>query len=162
MKIWGSEKDAISRRVKTSILKNSKPITIRIPTDKYAYTSIKRGFIANFIHSLDAANIHYLIKIILETPEYKHQNLKLYTIHDCFASVNEQMPLIEDLVRKAFSSLYFERNYLEELHMCLMGQIRTYSNDVRRTEEGGLTICIRDPVTCKDVVYDIPSPPVFN
>ncbi len=162
MKIWGSERGTIDRRVKTSILKNSKPITIRIPTDKYAYSSIKRGFIANFIHSLDAANIHYLIKIILETPEYKHQNLKLYTIHDCFASVNDQMDLIENLVRKAFATLYFEQNYLVELDTCLVGQIKSYCDDVQISKNGYKTVCIKNPDTGEMEVFNIPSLPVFN
>lgn len=81
--------------LKTSILKTSKPITVRIPTDKYAYMHIKRGFIANFIHSSDAANIHYLIKIILSNAENENQKVKLYTVHDCFASVNDQMDQVE-------------------------------------------------------------------
>lgn len=162
MKVWGSELATVPKRVKTSILKNSRPITIRIPTDKYAYKSIKRGFIANFIHSLDAANIHYLIKIILETPEYKHQNLKLYTIHDCFASVNDQMDLIESLVRKAFASLYFEQNYLADLDTCLIGQIKTYCNDFKISDNGCKTVSIKNSETGVTDVFDIPSLPVFN
>lgn len=148
--------------MKTPILKRSKPITVRIPTDKYAYVSIKRGFIANFIHSLDAANIHYLIKIILSNPEYSDQISNLYTIHDCFASSNDQMECMELLVRKAFAMLYFDKNYLIELDTCLMGQIKTYSSDVQISKKGVRTLSIKNPKTGRVEVLNIPTLPEFN
>ncbi|UYZ01847.1 DNA-directed RNA polymerase (plasmid) [Peribacillus frigoritolerans] len=155
-------KETRAKRIKTPILKNSKPITVRIPTDKYSYEKIKRGFIANFIHSLDAANIHYLVKIILSSPEHKNKKISLYTIHDCFASVNDQMDIVEQLVRKAFANLYFENNYLHELDTCLMGQIKTYCNDVLISETGERTVALTDPKTGKEEVLNIPSLPDFK
>jgi DNA-directed RNA polymerase len=86
---------------------------------------------ANFIHSMDAANIHYLIKLITSNPKLKNQGVNLYTIHDCFASVNDQMDLMEKLVRKAFSQLYFEKNYLIELDRCLLSQIKSYGVEIQ-------------------------------
>lgn len=162
MKIWGAANVTKAKRVKTSILKHSKPVTVRIPTEEYAYSSIKRSFMANFIHSLDAANIHYLIKIIISTPEYKDKKIHLYTIHDCFASVNDQMDIIEYLVRKAFSKLYFEENYLAELDTCLMGQIKTYCNDVQISESGIKTASITNNKTGVTEEVNIPTLPVFN
>lgn len=162
MKIWGAANVTKAKRVKTSILKHSKAITVRMPTDEYAYGSIKRSFMANFIHSLDAANIHYLIKIIISSREYKDKKINLYTIHDCFASVNDQMDTIEYLVRKAFSKLYFEENYLLELDTCLMGQIKTYSNEVQISKEGVKTACITNNKSGKREEVNIPPLPVFN
>lgn len=161
MKIWGAANVTKAKRVKTSILKQSKPVTVRMPTDEYAYSSIKRSFMANFIHSLDAANIHYLIKIIISTPEYKDQKINLYTIHDCFASVNDQMDIIEYLVRKAFSNLYFEENYLAELDTCLMGQIKTYCNEIQTTKSGIKRASFTNK-SGKTEEVDIPTLPVFN
>lgn len=159
--IWGAARVTKAKRVKTPILKNSKPITVRMPTEEYAYNSIKRSFMANFIHSLDAANIHYLIKIILSDPKYKDKKINLYTIHDCFASVNDQMDTIEFLVRKAFSNLYFEANYLAELDACLMGQIKTYCLDVQISESGVKTASFTNSQG-EIVEVNIPALPVFN
>lgn len=136
MTIWGSTTASTAKRVKTSFLKGSKPVTIRIPSDNYDYTVINRSLMANFIHSMDAANIHYLIKLILENPELRGQNISLYTIHDCFASANDQMDIMDKLVRKAFSLLYFEQNYLATLDACLLAQIKSYGIEIRTSDEG--------------------------
>lgn len=47
--------------------------------------------------------IHLLIKLITSNFELRNMGINLYTIHDCFASVNEQMDIMEILVIKAFS-----------------------------------------------------------
>lgn len=117
---------------------------------------------ANFIHSLDAANIHNLIKIILSSPDHTHKKLQLYTIHDCFASVNDQMDIIEHLVRKAFSNLYFEQNYLEELDTCLIGQIKSYGCDFQISESGVKTVRIENSKTGEGEIVTLPSLPVYN
>lgn len=91
---------------------------------------------ANFIHSMDAANIHYLIKIITSNPEFQKMGINLYTIHDCFASVNDQMDVMEKLVRKAFAQLYFEENYLVELDRWLLSQIKSYDVDIQIDNNG--------------------------
>ena len=54
----------ISKQIKTNLIKKAKPISILIPTDQMDYKQIKTGFMPNFIHSLDASNIHLLIKNI--------------------------------------------------------------------------------------------------
>lgn len=136
MTIWGCATTSTPKRVKTSFLKRSKPVTIRIPSENYDYTEIKRSLMANFVHSLDAANIHYLVKLIVENPDLRKQNLNLYTIHDCFASVNDQMDIMEELVRKAFSLLYFEEDYLVNLDGCLMAQIKSYGVDIQTSANG--------------------------
>lgn len=50
-----------SKQIKTNLLKRSKPISILIPTDQIDYNNIKTGMMPNFIHSLDASNIHKLV-----------------------------------------------------------------------------------------------------
>lgn len=47
-----------SKLTKTRIVPNSKPVTISLPTNKLNYQKIKRSFMPNLIHSLDASNIH--------------------------------------------------------------------------------------------------------
>lgn len=65
----------------------------------------------NFIHSLDAANVHLLLLNISET------NLPVYTIHDCFASTPNNMFILEKYVKEAFIEIYFKDDgYLSKLH----------------------------------------------
>ena len=63
----------------------------------------------NFIHSMDASNIHLLIDLLI----YDKYYIQLYTIHDCFASTINNMKYIEKYVKLAFIKLYFEKNYLK-------------------------------------------------
>ena len=162
MKIWGSSLVTKSARVKTSFLRNSKPVTIRIPTENYDYKDINRSLMANLIHSLDAANIHYLIKIITSDPELSKNHINLYTIHDCFASVNDQMDLVETSVRKAFSSLYFEKDYLAELDTCLLNQLKSYGVEIQTLHNGGRLAVVQRDERSKAEIVEIPKLPVFN
>ena len=52
----------------------------------------------NFIHSLDASNVHLLIKDLYET-----DRILVYTIHDCFASTPNNIELLEGKVKRAFT-----------------------------------------------------------
>jgi len=118
---------------------------------------------ANFIHSMDAANIHYLIKLIISNPELRKLGVNLYTIHDCFASVNDQMDLMDKLVRKAFSQLYFEQNYLVELDRCLLSQIKSYGVDIQISNDGK-RLAIFQIQTSNGMLetLEIPKLPDFN
>ena len=76
----------------------------------------------NFIHSLDASNIHILIKNIQKY--LPKQNINLYTIHDCLASDQKNIGLIELLVKHSFIELYFKHNYLNKIHDSFIDQIK--------------------------------------
>lgn len=163
MTIWGSATVSTAKRVKTSFLKDSKPVTIRIPSENYDYNVINRSLMANFIHSMDAANIHHLIKLIITDPELREQNISLYTIHDCFASVNDQMDIMEKLVRKAFSLLYFEQNYLVALDACLLAQIKSYGVEIQTSDEGErMALFTSTDSSGKVETLAIPKLPDFN
>jgi len=65
----------------------------------------------NFIHSLDAANVHLLLLAMY------NKSLPVYTIHDCFAGTPNNMKKMEKLVKKAFIDIYFDEDgYLLKLH----------------------------------------------
>jgi len=81
-----------SHRLRQNLIKKSKPVSILIPTEQIDYKKIKLGLMPNFIHSLDASNIHILISNILKL---KLENINLYTIHDCFASDYKNIAIIE-------------------------------------------------------------------
>lgn len=109
-----------SIRTKTKLIKNSKPVTISLPTTKLDTVKIRRSFMPNLIHSLDASNIHLLIEKMNGDP--------LYTIHDCFASTANNISNIEKSVKETFIEIYFQDgNYLERMHLSLQEQIKSYT-----------------------------------
>src|ERR1700730_1546268 len=122
MKIYMSNRKMIRKQAKTSVIKNSNPITILIPTNNIDHEKIKTGLMPNFIHSLDASNIHFLIKNINKIKNNK--NINLYTIHDCFATDYKTMSIIELLVKKSFTDIYFNKNYLNLIHKSFINQIQ--------------------------------------
>lgn len=118
-----------SKQIKTSLIKKSKPISILLPTEQIDYKHIKTGLMPNFIHSLDASNIHILIKNIYNL---NLDNINLYTIHDCFASDYQNIAIIELLVKHSFVELYFKQNYLKKIHESFISQIK---NEIEMFEE---------------------------
>jgi DNA-directed RNA polymerase len=130
-----------SRRISTKLLRSSKPITILIPTENLDFNSIKTGFMPNFIHSLDASNIHLLIKLISLLELNK---LNLYTIHDCFATDYKNMAILEVLIKKSFSDIYFNENYLNILHQSFFNQIRSITNIFEENNNNFILINIKD------------------
>ena len=108
-------------RTSSRLIPSSNPVTITLPTDKLNKVKIKRSFMPNLIHSLDAANIHLFIK--------KISNMPIYTIHDCFASLPNNMNILEILVKQAFIEIYFkDGNYLKTMHDHILKQIYSYTD----------------------------------
>nr|QWO71450.1 RNA polymerase [Lyophyllum shimeji] len=137
-----------SKRVKNNFLKKSKPISLLIPTEQIDYRHIKTGLMPNFIHSLDASNIHILIKNIYK---FNIQNINLYTIHDCFASDIKNIRLIELLVKHSFIELYFRRDYLNSVHTSFLKQIQSYTQifEEKPIDGNKQYILVRDTKTNK-------------
>jgi len=87
---------------------------------------MKRSFMPNFIHSLDASNVHLLLNNI---SNYK---LPIYTIHDCFASTPNTMFNLEKLVKNAFIEIYFkDEGYLLKLHKHLVKSIVSATDPIQ-------------------------------
>ena len=87
------------------------------------------AFMPNFIHSLDASNVHLLLYNL--STRYK---LPVYTVHDCFASTPNKMELLELKVKEAFIDIYFkDEGYLVKTHNSIIDQIKfayeTYIKD---------------------------------
>lgn len=109
-----------SRKIKAKILKTSKIATIRLPTYFVDKLAMKRSFMPNFIHSLDAANVHILISSM------SNKSLPVFTVHDCFASTPNNMNKMERLVKSAFIDIYFtDEGYLLKLHKHLTQTIKS-------------------------------------
>jgi len=74
----------------------------------------------NFIHSLDASNVHLLMKYLSEK-----DTIPFYTIHDCFASTPNNIELLEGTVKKAFIAIYFkDEGYLLKAHNKIIKEIK--------------------------------------
>lgn len=92
---------------------------------------MKQSFIPNFIHSLDAANIHLLINKILEKRNNNDDNdnnniMNLFTIHDCFATTPDNIDYINSVVRLTFAELYLNSVYLDKMRTNIIEQIKSF------------------------------------
>lgn len=107
------------QKTKTSLFKYAKPITLKIPTKDLNTGEIAIGFMANFIHSMDAANIHIALGYIGKM----HSDMSIYTIHDCFATTADNVELMTNIVKDAFIYLYFDENYIINFYNQIIQQI---------------------------------------
>ena len=113
----------------------------------------------NFIHSMDAANIHILIKMILENNTDDHKNIPLYTIHDCFASTPNNIGTIEKLVKEAFLFMYFDNHYLKEMSTSITSQFKYLPRYQIKTINNKEVIIILRQVKGEMKEYIIPQLP---
>lgn len=154
-----------SQKIRQSLIKKSKPISILIPTENINYKKIKLGLMPNLIHSLDASNIHLLIVNILKL---NLGNINLYTIHDCFASDLHSIAIIELLVKHSFIELYFKKDYLALLEETFLKQISERTEIHKGVDTAGLPTqyLLVNKVTKKGVIKqtkeELPQLPAFN
>lgn len=124
MKISLSNVEFLSKQSKT-LFNKKKSVTISLPNkDKLDKRAIKRAFMPNFIHSMDAANIHILIDKLIKN----NINIPIFTIHDCFATTPNNMELLNLYVKEAFINLYFDEDYLKKMHDNIKDQIKSFPN----------------------------------
>jgi DNA-directed RNA polymerase len=106
--------------------------SISLPQMSLSYRTNLQAFMPNFIHSMDAANIHLLIKNLQE------KNINLYTIHDCFATTPNYMELINKEIKLAFINLYFDSQYIKLMYENFFAQISS-KIDILEEDENGIT-----------------------
>ena len=90
-----------SHILKSRLYSGNRPITITLPTKQLDKMAIKRSLMPNLIHSLDATNIQLFINKV-------EKAIPFYTIHDCFASLPNNMMYLESKVKEAFIEIYFK------------------------------------------------------
>jgi DNA-directed RNA polymerase len=115
-------------------------VTISLPTKKLNIRKIKTSLMPNLIHSLDACNIHLLVNELLEG----ERRLPLYTIHDCFASTPNNISTLEIYIKRTFLKIYFEGDYLEEMHKNILAQITSYIKEDIIEKDGKKYFKIKD------------------
>jgi hypothetical protein len=131
-----------SVKTKTVLFRGTKPITLQIPTNKLDTEKIRRGFMPNMVHSMDAANIHILVNNLIRDGH----KLSFYTIHDCFATTPNNMSILNDYTKAAFMEMYLESNYLEKFHRSILEQISSFGVTVVRVENDGICYLSGDHV----------------
>ncbi len=114
------------KQIKSLFFKN-RSLSVSLPVkDKLDKSAIKRGFMPNFIHSMDASHIHIIVDKLIE----KNLCIPFFTIHDCFATTPNNMEVLNKIVKESFIQLYFNQNYLKKMHFTIMEQIRSFENIV--------------------------------
>jgi hypothetical protein len=150
-----------SIRTKSRLLPNTKPITISIPSDKLNKSAIRRSFMPNLIHSLDASNIHILCNKLVFKKDTQIKNI--YTIHDCFASTVNEMKILEKYVKEAFIEIYFkDGNYLEKMHNHLIDQIKSFHNPIIYKDGQEFIIINKEEVLLPTIPISFTSNAVMN
>jgi DNA-directed RNA polymerase len=104
------------------IEKGREKVTISLPSKTLNKKKLMTSIMPNLIHSLDACNIHLLIKNVLDNK----LNIPIYTIHDCFASTPNNMASLERLIKLTFLEIYFKGEYLEKMHNNILEQIKSF------------------------------------
>jgi DNA-directed RNA polymerase len=105
--------------LKSRLYSGNRPITITLPSKQLDKMAIKRSLMPNLIHSLDASNIQLFVNKL-------DKQIPFYTIHDCFASLPNNMKYLEFKVKEAFIEIYFKDiNYVVTLHQQLILQIKS-------------------------------------
>lgn len=76
------------------------------------------SFIPNFIHSMDASNIVFLVKNVIEL------KLNIVTIHDCFGIHANHAELLSYLVKESFISIYGNKDTIDRFHNLTLENIK--------------------------------------
>nr|QWO71438.1 RNA polymerase [Termitomyces sp. T123] len=122
----------LKRKRGKNLFNPKKSNSVSLPLKKMDKLANKIAFMPNFIHSMDSTNIQLLIKILRENK----QNINLFTIHDCFATTPDTMKLLNSEVRKAFAMMYFDLNYIKNLHLDFLKQISLITQIYQKDTEG--------------------------
>ena len=105
-----------THKTKTSLFFNANPVSISVPTNNVDYRELRRGIFPNFIHSLDAAHLHLIIKLF-------DKNQPFYCVHDCIATHPNLYKTTSDYVTLVFCQIYYNKPYLARLQHTFLSQI---------------------------------------
>ena len=99
-----------SKQIKTKIGTSTVHLSLNDQTDEVNNRKSIRSFPANFIHSLDAANVH------LALHKSKQKGLSnTTTIHDCFGSTAADIEAFITCVKESFVEMY-TNNILDDIY----------------------------------------------
>lgn len=121
-----------TERISSSAYKGARRVTLQVPITKANLQNIKKGIVPNLIHSLDASNISILISH-LKNQKLTHP-VNLYTVHDCFATSIDKLPLINHLVREAFIDIYSSDSYISDFNNFVVQYIEKNNIEIVETK----------------------------
>jgi len=140
--------------VKSSLYYKSSSYTISLPTTQISLKNQKSSFMPNLIHSMDASNIYLLADKILKA----NLKINIFTVHDCFATTAETMPLLNRLVRSSFIELYSDNEYLNRMDKFYRNYIIENGYII---EENNIIIENKDILSKGETIeIEIPQPPI--
>ena len=99
-----------SKRIKTKIGTSTVRLSLNEETDEVNSNKSTRSFAANFVHSLDAANVHLALE-----KSHKKGLKNITTIHDCFGSTAADIEEFIFSVKESFVEMY-TFNVLDDLY----------------------------------------------
>jgi DNA-directed RNA polymerase len=98
-------KKQVGKRIQTKLGTNRIQLQIKEDTDIPDKKKLRASISANYIHSLDAANVHLAIS------KSRSKGLKQFiTVHDSFATTAADIDKFIKIVREAFVELYTKNN----------------------------------------------------
>jgi len=129
--------DTISIEIISSMFGNRNSVTLSKPIlDKINLRKQNTGIVPNIVHSLDATNVAILIKNI----KYKHKNLDVLTIHDCFATQANDVEVMKIQIKLAFLTIYGDKKFLNRYNRFILSYIQNngfsiYKNKIVETND---------------------------
>jgi len=99
-----------SKQIRTKIGTSTVYLSLNEETDEVNSNKSTRSFAANFVHSLDAANVHLALE-----KSHKKGLKNITTIHDCFGSDASSIEEFISSVKESFVEMY-TFNVLDDLY----------------------------------------------
>ena len=124
-----------SKQIRTKIGTSTVYLSLNEQTDEVNNNKSTRSFAANFVHSLDASNVH----LALEKSHGK--GLKNFTtIHDCFGSTAADIEEFISCVKESFVQMYSD-NVLDDLYDQAVEQLDRPRKLPTPPDPGDFNIC---------------------
>ena len=124
-----------SKQIRTKIGTSTVYLSLNDLAEDVDNKKSTRSFAANFVHSLDAANVH----LALEKSHAK--GLKNFTtIHDCFGSTAADIENFIDCVKQSFVEMYTD-NVLDNLYDQAVQQLDKPRRLPTPPDPGDFNIC---------------------
>ena len=124
-----------SKQIKTKIGTSTIHLSLTDSTDEVDSRKTSQSFAANFVHSLDAANVH------LALHKSKEKGLTNFTtIHDCFGSTAADIQEFISCVKESFVEMYTD-NVLDNLYDQAVQQLDKPRRLPTPPDPGDFNIC---------------------
>ena len=123
------------KRIDTKLHTSSVKLSLLTDTKEVDKRKSTQSFAANFVHSLDAANVH------LALTKSKASGLNQFcTIHDCFGSPAAHIEEFIGYVKQSFVDMY-SKNLLEDLYQQAIEQLDDPSKLPIPPDIGDFDVC---------------------